>query len=246
MKTNMETKLQFTKSEGTLSSLALEKINASLPAGDQIYQMLRTAILEMQLMPGSAISEAEIGSKIGASRTPVREALLRLREEGLIHTLPSRGNFVSTISRSRILEAQFLREGLELANVRRVAEFGLSQEMELELRQNLEKQTAATADEDYSNFHKLDDEFHLLLARATGFERAALVLEREKMQLDRMRSLSLKVEGRLQFLLGEHRAIFAAVLERNIELARDRTRHHCRSILDVLEDLSERHEEYFS
>lgn len=230
---------------GSLATIALPKIDAARPAGEQIYQILRSAILEMALPPSCVVSEAEIGAKIGASRTPVREALLRLRQEGLIRTLPSRGNFVSRLSRSRILEAQFLREGLELANARRLAILGLPEDHEHTLRRILESQKTATQTEDYTTFHKLDDEFHLALANATGFARAAIVLEREKMQLDRLRALSLRVEGHLNRLLTEHQAMFDAIVQCDEKRAMETTEVHCRSVLDVLADLTERHQEYF-
>lgn len=230
---------------GSLATIELPMIDAARPAGEQIYLILRGAILEMALPPSCVVSEAEIGTKIGSSRTPVREALLRLRQEGLIRTLPSRGNFVSKLSRPRILEAQFLREGLEVANGRRLAIQGLPEMHEHKLRQNLLAQEAAAQSEDYATFHIHDDEFHLALAEATGFARAAIVLEREKMQLDRLRALSLRVEGHLNRLLTEHRAMFDAIVQRDEMRTIEVTEHHCRSVLDVMADLTERHQEYF-
>lgn len=228
-----------------LAPLPLPKIDAARPAGEQIYQLLRSQILEMNLPPASILSETEIGNKIGASRTPVREALQKLRDDGLIKTLPSRGNFVSQLSEARIMEAQFIREGLEVANVRRLAIQGVSAEDHSSITKNLEQQKRAVKGEDHLEFHRLDNEFHMLLARATGFPRAVTVLEREKIQLDRLRALSLRVAGHLQRLLNEHLAIVDAVSQRDTSRAVTQTELHCRSVLDVLQDLQSRHSEFF-
>ncbi len=230
---------------GAVADLPWDKIDLSVPAGDQIYHTVRAAILDMQLPPGCPVSEAEIGTKLGASRTPVREALLRLREEGLVHTLPSRGSFVSRLSRDRIRESQFLREALELASVHKVAEMGLSPEGRLALENNLSEQVRAAKDEDYPHFHELDDAFHALIAEATGFTRTAKVLAREKVQLDRLRHLSLTREGHLAALLAEHQSIYASLSDNQVEAAVSRMRAHCRTVLGVLEDLSRQHREYF-
>lgn len=237
--------MQEINSVKTLENLTLPKIDATRPAGDQIYQLLRSQILEMNLSPASVVSEAEIGNKIGASRTPVREALQKLRDDGLIKTLPSRGNFVSQLSKARILDAQFIREGLEVANVRRLTTHGVSAEDKSSINQNLEQQKDAVKGEDHLEFHRLDNEFHMLLARATGFPRAIMVLEREKIQLDRLRALSLSASGHLKRLLDEHLAIVEAVFQRDMPLAIMQTEAHCRSVLDVLQDLQVRHSEFF-
>ncbi|UZD91385.1 GntR family transcriptional regulator [Cognatishimia activa] len=230
---------------GSISELPASRIDAKRPAGDQIYRLLQRAILDMSLPPSSAVSEAEVGARLGASRTPVREALIRLREAGLIDTFPSRGNFVSKLSATRILEAQFLREGLELANIRYLATGGLTSESKIALQTNLALQAEAVGASDDTVFFKLDDEFHLLMANATGHRRAAEVLEREKLQLDRLRGLSLRTKGHHAQLYAEHKDIFEAIVAQDEAGATEKAQLHFRTILDVLADLMLRHKEYF-
>lgn len=245
MPQSTETKKERARASGAVADLSWTKIDMSVRAGDQIYKALRNAILEMQLSPGCPVSESEVGAKLGASRTPVREAFLRLREEGLIHTLPSRGSFVSTLSRERILESQFLREAIELAIVRKVAGKPMDAADREELENNLRAQEVAAVSEDHPCFHELDDQFHALIANATGFARTARVLGREKVQLDRLRHLSLTQDGHLQALLAEHQSIYVSLAENNVDAAVSHMRDHCRSVLGVLEDLSRQHREYF-
>ncbi len=234
-------------SPGTqIADLQMPKVDVRKPAGEQIFRAIKQAILRMDLSPGCIISEAEIGAKFGASRTPVREAFMRLREAGLVTTLPSRGNFVAKLDRSKILEARFLREALEMANIRHLVEQGLPDQAYDELVDNLESQNAAIEERDYWLFSKHDDAFHLILAAATGYPRAAKVLESEKMILDRLRVLSLQKDDHLETLYGEHKALFDAICDRDLSGAFDIAHIHLISILSVLSDLEERHSEYFN
>lgn len=223
----------------------LSRLDLTRPVGGQIFGRIKRAILQMELPPGRQLSEAEIGASLGASRTPVREAMAALRDAGLVSTYASRGTFVTRLNAHRIREAQFLREALELANVRKLAEGGLSDPAREGLDRVLEQQRSAVLANDGARFQELDDGFHLGLAAATGYPRAARVLEREKMQLDRLRALSLRNAAHVAALLGEHEAIFAAIMAGEPDRAAAATRRHLRSILGVLEDMAARHAEYF-
>lgn len=199
----------------------------------------------MDLQPGCIVSEADIAAKFGASRTPVREAFMRLRETGLVVTLPSRGNFISRLNKEKILESRYLREALELANIRRLVSRGLPESSREYLKQNLTDQKTAIEQDDANLFGALDDIFHLELAKATGFPRAAEVLEKEKMTLDRLRVLSLRDKAHLDFLYNEHKRIYEAICAGEMEEALKMGEIHLQSILKVLSDLEKRHADYF-
>src|SRR4051812_38496238 len=91
-------------------------------AGLAVYDALSQAIVSTELEPGRQISENEIADKLGVSRTPVREALARLRDDQLVQIVPQLGTFVSRISVAGVDDAQFLREALECSAVRLAAE----------------------------------------------------------------------------------------------------------------------------
>ncbi len=228
-----------------LARLNAPKINLAAPAGAQIYQALRTAILAMDLAPGSIISEAEIGARFGASRTPVREALSQLRDAGLVMTLASRGNFVTKLNADKIREARFLREALEVACVARLVETGLTKAVEADLTECLVRQQAALDAGNEVAFRAEDDRFHQTLARATGYDRVAHVLEHEKMQLDRLRVLSSRDRAYLDTLHIQHCQIFDAIRARDMRLAITTTQTHLRMILTVLVELAATHAGYF-
>src|SRR3954447_13952822 len=87
-----------------------------------VYGALRTAIVATELEPGRQISENEVADMLGVSRTPVREAVARLRDDQLVEVVPQLGTFVSRISVAGVDDAQFLREALECSAVRLAAE----------------------------------------------------------------------------------------------------------------------------
>ena len=85
---------------------------AGSPAGPAIYATVRDAIVSAELEPGRQISENELAARLGVSRTPVREAFARLRDDRLIEIVPQLGTFVSRISVADVDDAQFIREAL--------------------------------------------------------------------------------------------------------------------------------------
>ncbi|MFE4722608.1 GntR family transcriptional regulator [Streptomyces sp. NPDC056728] len=84
----------------------------------RVHALLRARITSLELLPGAPLSENELAAELDVSRTPVREALILLGEESLVDVFPKLGTFVSRISVDAVLEAQFMREALELAALR--------------------------------------------------------------------------------------------------------------------------------
>ena len=215
------------------------------PANEQIAGALRAAILSMRLAPGQMIPEAGIARLFGASRTPVREALALLRDEGLIVTWPSRGTFVSRLSVGQIRGAQFLREALELSVADRLCRDGLAETARAALTANIDDQRRAIAQGDVGGFQLADDRFHALLAEATDLDRIGAVLTREKAVLDRLRFLSLQDADHRARLLADHEEILAAVLAGDAPAATARLRAHLRRVLEALDTLVAANRGYF-
>ena len=104
-----------------LLQLQLVNLDRKSPLREQIYQLIRTLIIIGQLGPGRPVNEVEIAEQLGVSRTPVREAVKRLSDEGLINVYAQNGTFVAGISREALEEAYIIRNALELESVRRAA-----------------------------------------------------------------------------------------------------------------------------
>lgn len=175
----------------------------------------------------------------------MREALSRLRDDGLIVTLPSRGTYVSKLSEKHIRSAQFIREALEVAAVGRLCQIGITPEAEQEIEHALSGQRAAMHRGDRKAFRVHDDQFHSALAAATGLERLETLLIREKSGLDRLRALAITDEAHMARLLSEHEAVYGAVKAGNETLAAEELRKHLRRVLGILSQVFENHQDYF-
>lgn len=214
-----------------------------LSAADAVFRTLRQAIITMVLRPGARLTEQDLADSLAISRQPVREALLRLREARLVTVLP-RGSFVARISTSDVETAQFLREAVETAIVRRAGE-GLAALDVARLADILERQEKAGASADSDAFFHLDEAFHRSLAEAAGCGAAWRTIEAMKAHMDRVRYLSLPAATPIERLIAQHRAIHAALAAGDIEAADAAMRAHLREILTSLPQLAAQHPRLF-
>src|ERR1700682_3687127 len=132
-------------------------------ASPKIYSDLRPQLLSLQRRPGEVISEPEIALSYGVSRTPVREAILKLSDEGLLEIFPQSGIFVSRIPIAALPEAIIIRRALEATTARLAAERAASSQI-LVLRSILERQREANAARENDAFHRADEMFHATIA----------------------------------------------------------------------------------
>src|SRR3982075_1752262 len=132
-------------------------------ASSKIYSDLRTELVSLQRRPGEVISEAEIALSYGMSRTPVREAILKLSDEGLLEIFPQSGIFVSRIPIAALPEAILIRKSLEATTAPLAAERAGASQI-LALRSVLERQREASAAGDIETFHQTDELFHATVA----------------------------------------------------------------------------------
>jgi GntR family transcriptional regulator, rspAB operon transcriptional repressor len=226
-----------TEPAAKIQSLALEPINDRLPISPQIYERLRKAITTLAMLPSEGLSEQDLAAQLGVSRTPVREALIRLADNGLIDILPQRGSFVAPIRLKDVEEAQMIREALEVAVVERLAG-RLRPEFSAIGRGNLAAQEAAVASKDHELFLDLDETFHRNLCEAACLARCWKVIQIVKNQMDRVRYLSLPAAGHLKLLLKQHRAILDAVEHGPPEEAARHMTAHLKEVLRSVKQLN--------
>src|ERR671922_2742266 len=197
------------------------------PARTHVYTTLRDAIVSAQLEPGRQISENELPAPRGASRTPVREALQRLREERLVAIVPQLGTFVTHISETAVSDAQFVREALECAAIRGPALRARDSDLAA-LEAIIRRQDAAREAADFDRFYVLDDELHHMLCDLSGHEIAWSLSQRAKGHLNRIRRMSLPEPGYLMEMIGEHRAVVEAAYGTRPAAGEGRLRPHLR------------------
>ncbi len=205
------------------------------PAGPQIHEVLRRSIITMRLRPRQKVSEAELALELGVSRTPVREALIKLAEDRLVEILPQRGSFITPIRLHEVLEARFIREALEIAVVRDAAASGRAAILG-QLESLLQAQRAAARDKDLERFLDLDEAFHHTLSESIDKQRSWRLIQTVKHQLDRVRYLSLPEPGSLALLIRQHAAIAEAVLAGKPDKAETLMRAHLREVLRFIEE----------
>jgi GntR family transcriptional regulator, rspAB operon transcriptional repressor len=219
-------------------------LNIADPIAPQIIQLLRQAIIEMQLRPGQALSENDIARRYGVSRQPVREAFIKLREAGLLQILPSRGTYVIKISVREVLNARFVREAVECAIVRAAAAIidraGLDR-----LDGLIERQRQAAAAADYRGFQLLDEAFHREIATIVDCDYAARVMESARFQTDRVRYLSLPQATSLDVLIAQHQGVVDAFRLGDADRAEAVMRAHLREILAALPRLASQNPDLF-
>jgi len=208
----------------------------------QVYAALREAIVSVRFAPGRQLSENELGDWLGVSRTPVREALIRLQDDRLVEIVPQHGTFVTRISPSAVADAQFIREALECAAVRLAAE-NVTREDVAALKGIVARQ--AEVRRDFDRFYVLDDEFHAALTELSGHGVAWPLIQRADAHLNRVRRLSLPQPRYLQEMVAEHRLVLRAVERGDADAAEEALRHHLRMVVSGVEALQEQHPEFF-
>lgn len=213
-------------------------------AASHVLAHLRQAILAMDLKPGVALSEKDLTERFGVSRTPVREALIRLAEEKLVDIFPQSGTFVSRIPVAALPEAVIIRKALETAalDMALVAADGVGL---LELERIIARQEAMAGLSDQDGFHAADEAFHESIASLAGHPGLWRVAQQAKTQIDRCRRLTLPEPGRMGQVISEHRAIVDAMRRRDAAAARAALDKHLSAVLPDAEVIRREHPEYF-
>jgi DNA-binding GntR family transcriptional regulator len=191
------------------------------------------------------MSESEIASQLGVSRTPAREALAMLRAEGLVAIVPQLGTFVTPISQQAVADALFAREALECAAVRLAAQRCRPEDAEA-LYANLEEQELAVRADDVLVFDALDEDLHRQICDLSGHGIAWSLSRRVSGHLDRARELGLRKHERMEVLAKEHCEIVDAVAANDPGLAQVKLRAHLRRLLEILPELRSGHPDFFA
>ena len=213
-------------------------------AASRIYSDLRAELVSLQRHPGEAISEAEIALSYGVSRTPVREAILKLSDEGLLEIFPQSGIFVSRIPIAALPEAIIIRKALEETTARMAAERATSSQI-LALRAVLERQREASAAKDSDTFHQADELFHATIADVAGYPGIWKFIQQAKVHVDRYRRLTLPQHGRIAFVITEHEAVLRAIEAHDPDGAKRAMETHLESLLENISATQHINPEFF-
>lgn len=207
---------------------------ATLPSlSDRVYQVLRQHIADRRFKPGSKLSVPRLASQLGVSRTPVKEALERLRRDGLVTTLTNRGAFVTIIRREDVDEIYQMREMLEgLAT--RLAAAKIDPSLLAHLRDLLHQSEAAVRQCDVKAHIRVDLEFHRLIREHGGNRRVIRALDNLQDQIRIVFRTSAAIPGRMPKALEEHRRILDALEAGDADRAERAARDHIRRIREAV------------
>jgi DNA-binding GntR family transcriptional regulator len=211
---------------------------------EEVQERLRDAILSVRFLPGQALSENEIVDMLHVSRTPVREALQRLANEGLIHVVPQVGTFVARMDLARIREALFMREALECAALARVPA-KLRKDDEKALLRIVSDHRRAIREADAAAIFAADDAFHRTLLGLAGVPGAWRYVREAREMHRRVRALSHAEYDSARRSVAQHADVVAELAAGRKSAAIDLLRAHIRMNAAFAEDMAQKHPEYF-
>jgi GntR family transcriptional regulator, rspAB operon transcriptional repressor len=171
---------------------------------------LRSEIVSMRLQPGYRLSENELARRFGVSRTPAREAMQRLSDEGLVEIFPQSGSFVARVPYEELPEAMVIRKALETTTASRAANLA-TRSQKLTLASIVEQQREAAVANDPTAFHAADEAFHAKISDIAGYPGIWKLVLQVKTQVDRYRQLTLAHQSRMFDVISQHEPILKAI-----------------------------------
>ena len=207
-------------------------MNAYLPLRDVVFQTLREAILKGDLRPGERLMELQLAAKLGVSRTPIREAIRMLEQEGLAVTIPRKGAEVARMTEKDMEDVLQIREALDDLAVQ-VACDKITQEQLERLMATMKNFELAVQAGDLSKIVAYDVEFHDVIYEATDNPKLVILLSNLREQIYRYRVEYLKEKENYPM----HEEIVQALKQKNKERVADAMRNHIRNQAEVVKNI---------
>ena len=198
---------------------------------EKVFFTLEEEILSGELKKGDSLAEIALSKRLGVSRTPIRGALHRLKEDGLVEIAPNKGAVVLGIDKNDLIDIYKVRnrlEGLASASAAKM----ISKEALSELRESVELSEFYINRGDTEKVKELDTTFHLLIYKASGNRQLEGILTELHRKIKTYRQLSLSVSGRVEHSVAEHREILVAIENKDAALADKLTSKHIERALE--------------
>ena len=221
------------------------RLDRDRQAAPQVFERLRGMIISLELPPGSPLSRAALAGQFGVSSTPIRDALMRLEEEGLVDVFPQYATVVSRVDVRLAQQAHFLRQAVELEIVRGLA-IQHNEALVVELHATIARQQQYAKAGDFEKFMAADNDFHARLYEAADKQDIWTLVRSRSGHIDRLRRLHLPSPGKAQDIVRHHKLIARAIAEGNPEAAQRHLRAHLSGTLSELPRIRSRHPEYLN
>ena len=211
-------------------------MDAYLPLRDVVFNTLREAILRGDLVPGERLMELQLAAKLGVSRTPTREAIRMLEQEGLAITIPRKGAIVAGMTEKDMQDVLEIREALEELSVQ-VACDKITDEEIAQLEKNMKNFELSLKIGDLKKMAQADVEFHDVIYQATDNPKLISMLNNLREQMYRYRVEYLKNPQNHEQLLKEHEAIYRGIVEKDKDAVTNTIRKHISNQVDVVKHM---------
>jgi DNA-binding GntR family transcriptional regulator len=209
-------------------------IHATARQSEVAYTRIKDALLHAGLAPGEPLSEPQLARLLGISRTPIREALQQLAQEGMIEIIPGRAVTVASRSLKDVLDVIHMRTLLEPEMMRLVAESATA-EHHTELTTTIARMETAVSEGDYSAWSKADIIYHETMSAACPNHLLGETVLMLRNRVHHLANADSKLNpARLAACTAEHRQIVEAVIERDAIQAEAATREHLRRLQESM------------
>jgi GntR family transcriptional regulator, rspAB operon transcriptional repressor len=232
-------------SRRSLPGFATRVVPDLRPLNARIHAWLREAILDLALLPGEPIVEADVAARFDASRTPVREALLRLSDEELVEIRPQRGTYVARLSLARIESAMFIRQAIECAVLRRLASGEQRGALVRSLSAIVRRHSEAVDGGEVRAGLDADTEFHRTLIEASGLPGVWDVVARARELHHRIRAIAVPTLNSGVQAVAEHRRVVAALKRGDADAAERALLVHLGRNVALARTIAARHPAFF-
>lgn len=229
-----------------LEKIPAIKFDRYRQSAHQVFEALRRLIISLELEPGAVLSRAELAEHYGLSQTPIRDALTRLAEEGLVDIYPQHATVVSRIDIASALEVQFLRRSIELEILKTLCDLpeGTHAVLVMKLLACLSLQKLCLDPLDYSALAEADLAFHKEMYDAAGVSHLWELVCQRSGQIDRLRRLNLPATGKAQAIVRDHEAILNALMQKDKDAAETALRVHLSGTLSFVKEIKARYPDW--
>src|SRR6478735_4542601 len=222
-----------------------DRLDRDRQAAPQVFERLRGMIIALELPPGAPLSRAELAGQFGVSSTPIRDALMRLEEEGLVDVFPQHATVVSRVDLGQAQQAHFLRQALELEIVRLLTgQHDRSLIIRLDQAIALQQQYARAGE--FEAFMAGDNDFHAQLYAAAGKQELWALVRSRSGHIDRLRRLHLPSPGKAQNIVRHHKLITRAIEAGDADAVQQHLRKHLSGTLSELDTIRRQYPEYLT
>ncbi len=225
-------------------NLEMDKHKEGETVGDYVYEVIKKNIINMNMAPGNRVSENEISDLLNVSRTPVREAFIKLAKEGLLYILPQRGTYISYIDLDIVEDARFIRESLE-KTVLSIATEKFPEELLDVLEDNIDVQKKLVEKRAFFDFLEMDEAFHRTIFKGCNRLRTWMFIQQINAEYKRVRMLTFLADTDWNSIIEQHMQILESIRNHDEDKGQEVLNSHIKRLIFEQVELKEKYPEYF-